>query len=356
MLKYAGDYTSRAMILVLASSGVRVGGLIDLNWDDVAEVYRVDDKLTMDPDIGEGEIACAMLDVYRGSKYHYYTFISLEAYEALQEHKRVWEKLKNRPTQDGDAVFMTQTGIPKRTSHVLVRKRLTRIADKAGVRGGKKGKRFNVPIIQGFRRFWTKTCKDARTNDSRVASLIQIEYMVGHQGLVALDKNYYKTEAIELAAGYVELMLDLTIGHDTKMKQTTKRLSANIRELESERDSAVADLKKKVADLERQNKEIKAERDSVTSADTKIVSDLARRLHEQDEAIKEMKKDHVAEMKDLRADYDNRPLNVNRIIDALLHSPRAGEVMDVIQERVSASGKENGADNNSRRDKQSTTD
>lgn len=64
MLVHAGDIQNRAIILVLASSGVRAGALDPLDWGDLTPVYRADCRLTLDP--GEGsEVVCAVLDVYQ---------------------------------------------------------------------------------------------------------------------------------------------------------------------------------------------------------------------------------------------------------------------------------------------------
>ena len=75
--------------MLLASSGMRAGAPHQLNWGDLTPIYRNGDRLTLDP--GEGsDVACAMLEVYRGSAESYAAFITLEAFAALQEYARVW--------------------------------------------------------------------------------------------------------------------------------------------------------------------------------------------------------------------------------------------------------------------------
>ena len=57
-------------------------------------------------------------------------------------------------------------------------------------------------MMNGFRRFFNKACKESLSNESPLAALIKKEYMMGHAGLVKLDRNYFKTHVLELAAEY----------------------------------------------------------------------------------------------------------------------------------------------------------
>ena len=93
-----------------------------------------------------------------------------------------------------------------------LKRRIDRIAKKAGLRDAtrKKERRFDVPIMNGFRRFWNKACKEASSRDSPLASLIKKEYMMGHVGLVSLDRNYFKTRTLELVE-YLQVIPALTM-------------------------------------------------------------------------------------------------------------------------------------------------
>ena len=65
MLRQARDPMDRAAVLMLAGSGVRLGGL-DLTWGDLTPIYSADGRLTEGPGEG-GEMACVALHVYAGS-------------------------------------------------------------------------------------------------------------------------------------------------------------------------------------------------------------------------------------------------------------------------------------------------
>ena len=69
ILKHCGSSKYRAMVLVLASSGVRLGGS-QLRWDDIEPMYKVGDKMVPRsemPGKGKGSLACASVRVYVGS-------------------------------------------------------------------------------------------------------------------------------------------------------------------------------------------------------------------------------------------------------------------------------------------------
>ena len=63
MLRFAAGTTDRALMLLAASSGIRMGSF-DLDWGDMKPVYRDGDKLSFE---GTGKPACAMLSIYWGN-------------------------------------------------------------------------------------------------------------------------------------------------------------------------------------------------------------------------------------------------------------------------------------------------
>lgn len=322
MLEHAGDAMDRALILVLASSGVRVGGL-DLNWGDVRPIYTVDGRLTMDPGV-DGKVACAVLDVYSGSAESYNAFITPEAHLALQRYGRMWQKSKNRQPRPDDPVFITHSGVPKRARPVSIRKRLTRVVNNAELRGAKKGKRYDVPIIQGFRRFFNKTCKDALSDDSRVSSLIKKEYMLGHQGLVKLDQNYYKTDAIELATAYAEIVPDLTIDDSERLRRSNRTMAENIQNMEDEKDAKIERLEGQIRRMEERMSEIGdrsgARADEILNAILRspksggVPADVLESLTAMMGQLGAAQEDEIRKM---RAEYDAKMDHVLRALDRI---------------------------------------
>lgn len=215
MLQFTYLPSTRAIVLVLASSGIRLGGL-DLNWQDVRPVFYVDGQLKLEveeQESGKSGIACAVLTVYRGSQWEYPAFITPEAYSGLMECKREWVREVRREPKPEEPIFKKRGRTSERLGIPAARSRIEDLIKRAQVRpdANVQTRRYQVPTINGFRRFWNKTCKEAIPRDSPLSSLIKKEFMMGHTGLVKLDRNYFKTNLIELAEEYVTVVPKLTI-------------------------------------------------------------------------------------------------------------------------------------------------
>ena len=248
MLRHTRDAWDRALVLVLASSGMRAGAPHQLNWGDLTPIYRNGGKLTLDP--GEGsEVACAMLKVYRGSAEEYAAFITPEAFAALQEYARSWSVRMGRQARPEDPMFIVMRYAPRRATQTAIQRRVAGVVHQAGLRDGKSGKMHRVPLMNGFRRFHNKTCKDALAG-STLGSLIKHEFMMGHHGLTSLDENYFKTDALELAAEYVKAVPDLTIDDADRLRLSNRALAENIQRTEDEKDAKIGRLERQVRDME----------------------------------------------------------------------------------------------------------
>ncbi|MGY5150590.1 MAG: integrase [Candidatus Nitrosopumilus sp. bin_68KS] len=234
MLKFTNGSIDRAIILLSASSGIRAGGF-DLNWQDLTPVYEVNDQLKFDITESEEEhatIACAMIRIYQGTSFGYPAFITPEAYDAIMDYKSDWIREIGREPKGEDPIFKKEGTLLRRTTPVGVKKRVERIIKRAGLREQIKGKRYEVPIMNGFRRFWNKTCKESLSRDSPLGSLIKKEFMMGHTGLIKLDRNYFKTHTLELAEEYLNAVPNLTISNEKRLRHENKKKTEKIEKLE----------------------------------------------------------------------------------------------------------------------------
>ena len=95
MLRHARGAVDRAIILVLASSGVRIGGM-ELKWGHIVPIYNEGGRLREGRGMLEEDaskpVACAMLRVYASTFAEYAAFITPEAYEAVQDYRAVWAR------------------------------------------------------------------------------------------------------------------------------------------------------------------------------------------------------------------------------------------------------------------------
>ena len=322
MLLYARGTQDRALILVLASSGMRAGAVTPLNWGDITPVYKTDDKLTMDP--GEGELVCAALEVYGGSNEQYTAFITPEAFNTLQEYGRIWAENMGRPARAKDPIFtVSKAGMLTRASHMVMLKRVRQMVDGAGLHKEKNGKMFQVPLMNGFRRFFNKSCKGAASGDSTISSLIKKEFMMGHQGLTSLDENYFKTDVLELAAEYVTAVPSLTIDDADRLRQSNRAMKSNIQKLEDEKDEEMARLTRDVQEMRHERNQMRQEMFEMKKQKEMSATDFLNILKKQSGSdgmseelltsltgiMQQLAEAQRTAMEDLKRSYETRPMN-----------------------------------------------
>lgn len=269
MLAFANGPMERSIILVAASSGIRVGGF-DLKWKDLIPVYQIDNKIVLDITESESkkaQIICAILIVYRNSKHEYPAFITPEAYNSIMDYKSTWIKEVEREPKPDDPLFKQAGVFLKSIKADSIKRRITRTAERAGIRKPLvKGKRmYEIPVMNGFRRFFNKTNKETLSKDSPLASLIKKEYMMEHTGLIPLDRNYFKTHIVELIEEYLNAVPNLTISDELRLKaeklkilKDRNQLQVANKEIHHQYLDRIEELEKTVGRLvrkiERQNK------------------------------------------------------------------------------------------------------
>ena len=215
------------------------------------------------------------------------------------------------------------------TGDKVVRKRLANVAARAGLRGTKKGKRFDVPVIREFRRCFSKTRKDVLADDSRISSMI--EYMMGHQGLVKLDQNY-KTDVLELARAYVEIVPDLTIYDAERLRRSNRMMAASIRQLGNEKGHTIARLEAEVAHMKGEMvARMQKEMSYMKQQQGQSASDVLSALRESPETdgipgkfiesltgmVREMVTAQKSAIQDIRAEYDAKIDKLLRAMDKM---------------------------------------
>ena len=272
MLAYTPNVQTRAVILVLASSGMRASGL-QLKWSDVNPIYRVDGKLVDGKNAEKlqvtGNPVCASVRVYQGSSEEYITFITPEAYGALMEHAAGYEEEIGRALEPNDPVFKKAQNSSTPVDGRTVANWITPLAWKSGVRKAhaKKGRRYDVPTVHGFRRFWNKTYADNRIGNVPASSLTLKEYMIGHNGAMPMDRNYYQTNVISLAEEYLHVVDALTISETERLRVANRRKDEKILKLEAENDA-------KMLGIQRQSDERLERLEALIQAVTKRLDSL----------------------------------------------------------------------------------
>lgn len=246
----------RVLILLAASSGIRAGAFT-LNWKHLVPVYQYEEKyLWEEQDVTEtisqkGKVVCGMIKIYSGSKWEYMAFITPECWNAIEEYRKYWTKEIGKEPKPDDPFFKKQGPFVRPLTENGIRKRMERIINDSSIRMplAQGHRRYEVPLFNGFRRFFNKANKKALSKNSTLAQLILKENMMGHVGLIKLDKNYFKTHVEEIIEEYLNAVSNLTISDEERVK------AENIK-LRSERDryadsDVIKDMQKRLDEMER---------------------------------------------------------------------------------------------------------
>ncbi len=226
------DRRIKPIVLIMASSGIRLGAWDYLNLQDIVPIER------------EGRVVAAKLIVYRGTDEEYETFISPEAYRALQEYIEFRKVSGEGIGQNSPVVrdlFCPDRGakgephIPKRLKSSGVKRLMERALRRTGVRTRlEEGrKRYEFQADHGFRKFFKSACE-------RHMKTLHVEMLMGHD--VGLSANYYRPREDELLASYTKAIPDLTISEEEELRN------------ELTKNMLVSD--KKIAELERYRLEL----------------------------------------------------------------------------------------------------
>jgi hypothetical protein len=247
MLEYP-DRRIKAIVYTMASSGIRVGAWDYLKWKHIIPIQR------------NGQIIAAKLIVYAGENDEYFTFISAEAYDAL-------EKWKEYRIQSGESVeanswvmrniWNTKKGYTRGLVSAPVKlksegvKRL--VEDALWTQGLRKKldsnkKRHEFQTDHGLRKWFKTRCELAGMKP------INIEILMNHS--TGISDSYYRATEAELLEDYLKAIDSLTINNQNKLQKQVAVLSEKSREENIEmktklyeRDNDIAELKAAVTFL-----------------------------------------------------------------------------------------------------------
>jgi len=222
LLEYSTDISTDFVILASSSGGLRLGAWNNLRWEDVFPIYVVDGKYKIELKNGEaGKTVCAGMIIYKSTEEQYTALISLEAWEKLQEYKKVWIKKMSRIPVDSDHLILDRTSKQTPITSVTIKSRMEKLLTRSGLRGplteGKR--RHQVPATHGFRRYWDKVMMQTVSAKGTLSALVIKERLLGHYGLVKTDKNYFWTDVLEHVTEYLQAMPDLMTSDEYRLKE-----------------------------------------------------------------------------------------------------------------------------------------
>jgi integrase len=232
MLEIA-DERMRAVILLLASTGMRIGAIPELRIGHLldTEPYPDDQR-----DKNSRTSKKMKVIVYQATREEYHTFMTYECKKAIDSYldfrKRYGEKL----TKDS---FLIREQFDIR-NHTAIRKpamtkpdtlafKLADLARRCGIRSKEKmimeeGQRFHgsskrkeVPIAHGFRKFFMTQCVNSKVDPQAR------EMLLGHK--IGLASCYYRPTEDEMYREYQKSVNNLTISEENRLKVKVEELA-----------------------------------------------------------------------------------------------------------------------------------
>jgi integrase len=215
LLEFAHDERVKPLVLVMVSTGIRLGAWEYLKWKHVTPLYN-----------SEGVLIAAKLIVYAGEPEQYYTFMTPEAYLSLKEwmdfRSSFGEKISGESWLLRDKWQTTHTdyggrygmgAAPKKISTHSIRNLLQHIYFKQNIRKplekGQKNHEFKT--MHGFRKYYKTVCEGGGMKPANV------ELLIGHD--LGLSQSYYKPTESQLLEDYLKVVNLLTVDKAFKLEQ-----------------------------------------------------------------------------------------------------------------------------------------
>jgi hypothetical protein len=214
------DRRIKPIVYTMTSSGIRVGAWDYLKWGHIVPINK------------NCNLVVAKVIVYAGEPDEYFTFITPEAYFALESWmnfrmrsgesvndeswvmRNLWNTL--RPTEN--SISRKTINEPEKLNSIGVKRLIERALWAQGIRNklanGKRRHQFQTD--HGFRK-WFKT-------QSEISGMkpINVEILMGHS--VGLSDSYYRATESELVQDYVKIIDSLTINEENRLKKKVENL------------------------------------------------------------------------------------------------------------------------------------
>ena len=260
------DRRIRAIIYTMISSGMRIGAWDFLQWK---HVIPIKDQ--------RGEIIAAKLIVYPGDREEYYTFITSEAYNELEEWKNFRIKYGEVITENSwvmrdlwqttNVDHRYRNGLatcPRKLKSSGIKRLIERALWDQGLRIPLKDnkRRHEWKAAHGFRKYY-------KTRTEQVMKPINVEITMGHN--IGVSASYYKPTEKEVLEDYLKAISLLTINNDKP------ELEKQVKELTEKSKDSEYIIQRKLAEKDKEIGSLK-NRDLLNSEAIGSLSDLIQEL------------------------------------------------------------------------------
>jgi integrase len=245
------DMKYKAMILLMASSGIRIGAIPDLKYGDLTKVPKHN---------------IFKIIIYRFTNDEYYSFTTPEAYKAITEYldfrQRSGEVLNLKSplfrldfdprdiNQVNDSTPLSYNAIKSRLRHLLIRSGI-RVFESLSKEDTAGKYRYSVKAAHGLRKFCI-----TQMGKSRMDPEIR-EMLVGHKlGVRAVYLKYPEEDRLN---EYLRAVDNLTINAENRLKKELdeyKKQEREIQELKQEKDKQSAQIEELLTNQESETRKL----------------------------------------------------------------------------------------------------
>jgi integrase len=256
------DVRSRTMVLIMASTGMRIGGLRELRIGDIRKI---------------DEFGLYLIWVYnRYRRDRYFTFCTPECAVAIDAYldfrRKFGEELKDesplireRFSIDNPFTIQVPKFVSRRALTFVFEDLLKRSGINNQVNVGNKIKSRAIMTSHGFRKFFINQSEKAGIN------YISRKYLVGHK-LKRTDASYIRMTEEDTLSEYLKAIDLLTISSESKLRQQIQNKEGEIKFIQSEISSLKRCVKHMISMMQQQGfdtQETENEFDEYTEEATK---------------------------------------------------------------------------------------
>jgi hypothetical protein len=234
------DRRIKPIILIMCSSGIRIGAWDNLKWKHVSPVYDENKA-----------VLAAKIIVYAGDVEEYYSFITPEAYECLSNwmdfRASFGEEINGESWLMRDLWQITNSDHGKKKGLAAYPKKLKASGVKSIIERALWEQELRKPLHPGERRHEWKGAhgfrKFYKTRTEQLMRPINVEITMGHN--LGISSSYYKPSEREVLEDYLHAVEILTLNG-------TEKLVKQIEELKGESRDAESIIKGRLEEKERQ--------------------------------------------------------------------------------------------------------